>query len=175
MKHSPPGWEQLAGLASKVSGVETPVNRLRVEEITAAAMKNASLRTPGIGVVLLGWLGLPKVWLPLVLGALLLGGWGLQGQFSPERRAAERYEGWAGATLRQLKAWYPLECEDAGEIGLLMQRRVEELKQSPSNSGKSRELISATERDLLGRLTPEQRVLFAAEQARLRERWFPAH
>lgn len=174
MKNSPPSWEQLASLAGKAAATNDTQPAASAAQIAAVAMRNASLKAPGLGATVFGWLALPKVWLPLVVGLLLLGGWAFQSRQSPEARAAARLDGWAGDTLRQLKAWYPLECEDAGEIGLLMQRRVGEMKRTAPDSSAARDLLSLTERELVSRLTPEQRALFAAEQARLRERWFRA-
>ena len=85
-----------------------------------------------------------------------------------EPAPAVRYEQWADATLRQLKAWHPMECEEAGAIGQLLQLRVAELK-----AGTNAAAVLDIARTQIGPLlTPTERAAFEAEQARLRAELF---
>lgn len=173
MKASMDPWGRLAALASKGPRHPPAADPAHVAAVAAAALRTATLARPGTVAVVLGWLAVPRIRL-LILAVVLgsaIGYWATRP--SPAKRAAARYAGWSSATLRHLAAWYPIECSDAGEIGLLLRRREEELRRLPPSAPEVRELLLSTEQELRVRLTPEQREAFADAQRELRRKWFP--
>ena len=142
--------------------------------VVKAALPGAALGEPGLRTLLLARLCEWKVISLLVL--LLVGGGVLTKQtlFNEERRQAARYEKWAGETLRQLRAWHPLSCEQSGEIGLMVQQSVEEMRRQPPKGTNLATIVLGTQQRIAGLLTVEERAAFAEEQARLTKKYFPS-
>lgn len=160
-----PSWERLAEAARRhAAPAASATSAAWTATVATQAMKGAALGKPSGWTVVRSWLTTWKVGGPL-LALLLTGGvW----VFQPGPSKEVRSERWADATLRQLKAWHPMECEEAGAIGQLLQRRAAELK-----AGTNVDLIlEAARAEIVPLLAPTEREAFIAEQARLRARWF---
>ena len=161
-----PSWERLAEAARQLPVPDAPATPAAwTAAVVTQAMKGAALGNPSWWTVARSWLTTWKIGGPL-LALLLVGGvW----FFHPGPSQEVRSERWADATLRQLKAWHPMECEEAGAIGQLLQRRAAELK-AGTNANR---VLDAARAEIAPLLSPAEREAFAAEQARLRARWFP--
>jgi hypothetical protein len=176
MKRPTDPWANLAGAARQRP--EPRTERLVVDATWAAAvaaksMQVAALGKPSLKTLILAWLASWKVLVPLAV--LLLGGvgwWAGPGNFG-QPTPAERSAGWVRDTTKQLRAWLPMECDQAGQITILLQHRQPELAAVAEKPVESARLIEETQRQIDALLTPEQRAAFAAEQARLRAKWFP--
>jgi hypothetical protein len=173
MKHPDP-WQQLATSARKAPASEPrPPTHAWVTAVSSKAMQVASLGQPSLKTIILAWLASWKVLIPVIVIVLGSAGWwagpGNFGRPTP----AQRYDGWAGETVKQIRAWLPMECEQAGRVTLLMQDRTRQLKTLPPSGPAASALLEQTQRELNELLTLEQRQAFAAEQARLRAKWFP--
>ena len=141
--------------------------------VVKAALPGAALGEPGLRTLLLArlcqWKVISLLVLLLVVGGVLV----QQTLFNEERRQAASYEKWAGETLKQLRAWHPLSCEQSGEIGLLMQQSVEEMRRQPPKGTNLAAIVQGTQQRIAGLLTVEERAAFAEEQARLVKKYFP--
>ncbi len=166
-----PSWEQLARAAQPTAARAKPGPSTDwTAAVAAKAMAGASLGRPSPWTVVAAWATLPKIVLPL-LALLLAGGMWLGPRFLGGGTSAEQRSSlWAEATLRQLKAWHPMECEEAGAIGQLLQRRASELTTTTNAAA----VLDSTQAEIGRLLTPPERAAFESEQARLRAKWFPA-
>ena len=169
-----PTWERLARAARPAHvpahvPAADPASAGWSAAVAAKAMAGATLGQPSPWAVLKAWLMTAKVGGPL-LALLLVGGVWLGPRIGGAAPAPHLRPGlWAEATLRQLKAWHPMECEEAGAIGQLLQLRVSELKTATDAAA----VLDSAQAQIGQLLTPEERVAFEAEQARLRAKWFP--
>lgn len=165
-----PSWEQLARAARPTAAHAKSVPTADwTATVAAKAMAGAALGRPSLWTVAAAWVSLPKVGLPL-LALLLAGGMWLGPRFLGSGPSAEQRSSlWAEATLRQLKAWHPMECEEAGAIGQLLQLRASELTTTTNAAA----VLDSTQAEIDRLLTPPERAAFESEQARLRARWFP--
>ena len=164
-------WQQLARAARPAAAnAKSAPPADWTAAVAAKAMTGAALGRPPVWTVVAAWVSLPKVGLPL-LALLLAGGMWLGPRFLGSGPSAEQRSSlWAEATLRQLKAWHPMECEEAGAIGQLLQLRASELTTTTNAAA----VLDSTQAEIGRLLTPSERAAFEAEQARLRAKWFPA-
>ena len=168
-------WQRLAAAAQ--AGAEprlplsAPAESAWAATVARRALAGAALGEPSLLAQLWARLRLPHVAGPMAV--LLVGGalW-LAPPMTARHRAEARYEQWAGATLRQLRTWLPGECEQSGQIGLILRDAVVDLKRGNTGPTNVLDLLSGTQARIAALLTPEQRAQFEAEQRRLRERWF---
>ena len=176
MKRRDDPWANLAAAARRA-----PSDRDRRDAATAIvpavlaakSMQVASLGQPSLKTVVFAWLASWKVLVPLLV--LLAGGtawWAGPGNFG-QPTLPERYDGWAKDTVRQLRAWLPMECDQAGQITVLMDQRLPQLKALPAGSSEAKTLLARTQEQINALLSAEQRAAFAAEQERLRAKWLP--
>jgi hypothetical protein len=177
MKRSEDPWSKLASAARRAPDGDrktVAVDPLLADAIAAKSMQVAALGQPSLKTVVLAWILSWKVLIPVLV--LLLGStvwWAGPGNFG-RPTLAERYDGWGRDTVRQLRAWLPMECDQAGQITVLMQERIPALKALPPGSAEAKALIEQTRREIDALLSVEQRAAFAAEQDRLRAKWLPA-
>lgn len=165
-------WQRLASVARPEYGTLSPqTDPAWAAAVARRALAGATLTQPTGLAQVLARLRRPSFVAP---AAMLLVGVALwfAPQFGPRHRAEVRYERWAGDTLRQLRTWLPSECEQTGQIGLILRDTVEDLKRGPTVVTNVSVLLAETEARIEALLTPEQRVQFEAEQRRLHERWF---
>lgn len=142
------------------------------EAVARRSMAGAALGKPTVLALGLAWISSTNGLLFLM--ALLIGGGGLWTTHLVEARRPEvRFERWAGETLVQVRTWLPLECEEAGTIGILLRRRMEEVRSGGTGPVNVALLLRATEDEIAGLLTPDQRSQFEARQRELHRRWFP--
>jgi hypothetical protein len=172
MKRQDP-WERLAEAARSEPDSPSSTPAGWSEQVARRAMDTAALGRPGFATVVLAWAGTWKVLLPLAL-LLVAGGGAVLHRATESRRPEVRYEKWSEDTLRQVRAWLPLECEEAGTIGLLMKARLEELKAQGKGRTDVGLLLRSTEAEISRLLTPDQRLQFEGRQRELRNRWFPS-
>ncbi len=140
--------------------------------VARRSMAGAALGKPTVLALCLAWVSSTKVLLSLM--ALLIGGGGwLTHHWVEARRPEVRFEHWAGETLVQVRTWLPLECEEAGTIGILLRRRMEEVRSGDTGPANVALLLRTTEDEIAQLLTPDQRSQFEARQRELHRRWFP--
>ncbi len=165
-------WQRLAAAARAESERRLPAP----DAAWAAAVARQSLAGAAMGQPT--WFAqtcarLQRPWVVVPTAVLIMAvAVGVAPQFGSRHRTEVRYERWAGATLRQLRTWLPMECEQTGQIGLILRDTVQDLKQGPTVVTNVFTLLESTEARIAALLTPEQRAQFEAEQRRLRERWF---
>ena len=165
-------WQRLAAAAQAEPGQRLPAP----DTAWAAAVARQSLAGAALGQPT--WVAQtrarvqrPSVVVPTAILIIAIAVWVVP-QFGSRHRAEVRYERWAGATLRQLRTWLPMECEQTGQIGLILRDTVQDLKQGSTVVTNVYRLLESTEARIAALLTPEQRAQFETEQGRLRERWF---
>ena len=167
-------WQRLVKAAQQAPPAESrPFTAAWTDGVVKAALPGAALGEPGLRTLLLARLCEWKVISLLVLLIVVSGVLVQQTLFNEDRRQAARYEKWAGETLKQLRAWHPLSCEQSGEIGLLMQQSVEEMRRQPPKGTNLATIVQGTQQRIAGLLTVEERAAFAEEQARLMKKYFP--
>jgi hypothetical protein len=166
-------WDRLARTARRAPEPDAAESRAWIGTVARRGMEVAALGKPSTTAVLVAWISTWKVLAPLLV--LMAAGGGLvTARVVEARRPEVRYAHWSEDTLLQVRAWLPLECEEAGTIGLLLRRRVEELRAAGEGRTNVALLLRSTEDEISRLLTPEQRRQFEARQAELRWRWFPS-
>ena len=167
-------WQRLVKAAQQAPPeTPRPFTVAWTTDVVKAVLPGAALGQPGFRTLLLArlceWKVISLLVLALVVGGVLV----KRTWFNEERLQAARYEQWADETLRQLRAWHPLSCEQSGEIGLLVQQTVEDMRRQPARGTNVAAIVLGTQQRIAGLLTPEERTAFAAEQARLTKKYFP--
>lgn len=166
-------WERLVRAARNAPEPDVAEPRAWIGTVARRGMEVAALGKPSTTAVLVGWISTWKILAPLLV-VLAAGGGLLTARIVEARRPEVRYARWADETLLQVRAWLPLECEEAGTIGLLLRRRVGELRAAGDGRTNVALLLRSTEDEISRLLTPDQRRQFEARQAALRRRWFPS-
>lgn len=166
-------WLTLAREAANAPAKPGPtVSREWSRNVAAKAMTVAALGAPTAWTKAAAWVAKCKAWL-LGTAVLLTGtAWFAT---APLRNPTVqiRYQSWSTATLAQLKAWVPFECEEAGRIGVLMKVTHDRVAEAGSDETRATQAIQQVRDDIEQLLNPEQRAAFRESQKELYPKWFP--
>lgn len=171
MKSPTLSWERLAAAARRApDGMPAPDARDWEASMARRALEHAATGQPSASAVLAEWITRFKVWIGV--GLLIVSTSAILAPRLGAPSPSQRVDGWAADTLRQVKAWYPVSCEEAGEIGQMMRITVQKLQTIPSTDPRSHALKEEARRRIEAVLRPEEREAFEAEQLRLDRKWF---